>query len=57
MSEEVEKARPSILEISLREICHSDGEMERRVDFNINDLLLAFIVVALMALAVSWITK
>lgn len=54
---EIERARPSILEISLREICHPNGTMERRIDFNINDLLLALIVIVLIALAVNLLTR
>ena len=52
MSEEIERARPNILGISLREICHPNGTMERKIDFNINNLLLALIVIALIVLAV-----
>ena len=53
MSEEIERARPNIVGITLREICYPDGKMERRVDFNIYDLLLALIVIALIALVVN----
>lgn len=52
MSEEIERARANILGISLREICHPNGTMERKIDFNINNLLLALIVIALIVLAV-----
>ncbi len=51
MGKEIEQARPK-LGISISETCCPNGSVNRKIDFTINDLRLALIVIALIVLAV-----